>query len=280
MDESIEQEKRDSVLFKEPLCKYCQVKYLEANKNVTFDEYSKEEAADILYTHNYINVISPFKHNFACRDSDGNPVKLEGKHYYPNPVKFSEYVQCYFNERDAYPQIFQNIMDLESHLNAIISNEVMIHYNIISFEKFEEFIDDLKKNINNSSDKQSAKSHMIDEVNLFPEKLIRYKNIYVFMDRLSFSELITIYRMCDPNLKNRIFKELDNRNYTFNYRNVGVFEDFLRYVIQIRNYVCHSNSLETLINYYKVETKTFRKNQSKKTLRKIIAILSTPTKGS
>ena len=171
-------------------------------------------------------------------------------------------------------------MDLESHLNSIISNEVMIHYNIISFEKFEEFIDDLKKNINNSSDNQSAKSHMIDEVNLFPEKLIRYKNIYVFMDRLSFSELITIYRMCNPNLKNRIFKELDNRNYTFNYRNVGVFEDFLRYVIQIRNYVCHSNSLETLINYYKVETKTFRKNQSKKTLRKIIAILSTPTDGS
>ena len=280
MDDSLEQEKRDSVLFKEPLCRYCQVKYLEANKNVTFDEYSKEEAADILYTHNYINVISPFKHNFAFRDSDGNPLKFEGKHYYPNPVKFSEYVQCYFNERDAYPQIFQNIMDLESHLNAIISNEVMIHYNIISFEKFEEFIDDLKKNINNSSDKQSAKSHMIDEVNLFPEKLIRYKNIYVFMDRLSFSELITIYRMCNPNLKNRIFKELDNRNYTFNYRNVGVFEDFLRYVIQIRNYVCHSNSLETLINYYKVETKTFRKNQSKKTLRKIIAILSTPTSSS
>ena len=278
MDDNITQEEKDSILFKEPLCKYCQVKYLKANKNVTFDEYSKEEAADILYTHNYINVISPFKHHFAVCDNDGNPIKKDGKHIYPQPVKFQNYVDEFTDERRKYPNIFRNLMLLESHMNAIISNEILIHYNITSFESFETFVDSLKLNISNATKlNNDVKNNMLHEVEQFTRKLIRYKNIYVFLDRLSFSELITIYKMCKPNLKRKIFREFKDRKYTFGYDNTSAFDNFLRYAVQIRNCVCHSNSLATLTNYYRVETNEFRNSQSKRSIDKIIKILSSCT---
>lgn len=273
MDDNITQEEKESVLFKEPLCKNCQVKYLAENKNVVYKIYSKENAADFLYANNYINVISPFKHYFAQCDSDGNPIKIDGKHVYPNSVMFKNYVDSFVRERGNYEYIFRNLMLLEAHMNAIISNEILLYYNITSFDKFESFISDLKSNISTSSDNEKAKSHMIDEVDTFPHKLVRYKNIYVFMDRLSFSELITIYKMCDSTLKNKIFIEFKNRKYTFGYNSVGAFDFFLKHVVQIRNCICHSNSLEILINYYRVESNEYRSIQSKKAFLKIISIL-------
>lgn len=278
MSKEITQEEKDSVLFKEPLCKNCQVKYLSENKNVVYTIYSKENAADFLYANNYINVISPFKHYFAQCDSDGNPIKIDGKHIYPQPVKFQKYVDKFNNEREKYPNIFRNLMLLEAHMNAIISNEILIHYNITSFESFETFVDSLKLNISNATKlNNDVKNNMLHEVEQFTKKLIRYKNIYVFLDRLSFSELITIYKMCEPNLKRKIFREFKARKYTFGYDSTSAFDNFLRYAVQIRNCVCHSNSLETLTNYYRVETNEFRNSQSKKSIDKIIKILSSCT---
>lgn len=275
MDDNITQEEKDSVLFKEPLCKYCQVKYLEANKNVNYQGFSKEIAAEILYTNNYINVISPFKHRFAKCDTEGNPIKVDGKHQYPQPVRFTRYSNAFFHERNIYPLIFSNLMVLETHMNAIISNEVLIHYNIRSFKQFELFVSKLKDNITKSNAHDKVKENMLKEVNAFPEKLVHYKNIYVFMDRLSFSELITVYKMCGNDLKRKIFNEFKQRKYTFGYDSVGAFDFFLKHAVQIRNCICHSNSLETLVNYKRIETKEFRKGQSRKAFMKIIRLLAT-----
>jgi len=57
--------------YKAPLKTREQVNYLEANKKVVFNEISKDDAEHLLYEHNYINVISPFKHRFARKTKKG-----------------------------------------------------------------------------------------------------------------------------------------------------------------------------------------------------------------
>ena len=61
-----------------------QVDYIESNKKVTYANISKEQAKEILYTHSYINVITPYKHRFALKDDiTGQPLKENEKHVYP-----------------------------------------------------------------------------------------------------------------------------------------------------------------------------------------------------
>lgn len=61
-------------VYKKPLTIEQQVNYLEKSKRVIYKEASKEESEKFLYTHNYINVISPFKYHFAKKDKNGNNV--------------------------------------------------------------------------------------------------------------------------------------------------------------------------------------------------------------
>lgn len=64
-------------VYKKPLTIEQQVNYLEKTKRVVYKEVSKEESEEFLYTHNYINVISPFKYHFAKKDKNGaNVIKL------------------------------------------------------------------------------------------------------------------------------------------------------------------------------------------------------------
>lgn len=51
--------------YKKPLTCSEQVDYLKMNKRVIYVDTSEDEAKEFLYTHNYINTISPFKQFFV-----------------------------------------------------------------------------------------------------------------------------------------------------------------------------------------------------------------------
>ena len=265
--------------FKKPLTVAEQVNYLESNKRVTYNTISKEQAKEILYTHNYINVISPFKENFALRNDVGNIVRdKNGNHIYNRNTDFSEYYNCYLFERLKYPIIYENIIKFESIFNAIVSYETLNYYNIESYNSFLTFISSLKANLEilrkNKRYSESTTNHMLDEINSFDKLMTNYENIYIFLDRLSLSQIITVYRCVDKNLHNKIFKNLLSRNLTFGYSSAGTFDDVLKRIVPIRNCIAHSNSLNILINYYNIKDKSLRNATDKKKFKKIIAKLS------
>lgn len=55
-----------------------QIEYLKSNKKITFNSIHEEQARDILFKYNYINVITPYKHRFSKCDKDGNEIKDDG----------------------------------------------------------------------------------------------------------------------------------------------------------------------------------------------------------
>lgn len=262
--------------YKQPLSIKEQIEYLENNKRVLYTIVSKEDAEKILLQHCYINVITPFKHHFAKIDpATGAPEKDgNGNHIYQRDVEFNEYYNYYQNERNSYPLIFRNIMNFETTFNSIISNEVINHYHINTFTKFLNFCNRLLSNSASMPIDEKVREHMQDEINKFYYTIKKYDDIFIFFDRISLSSLITIYRCCDQKIRNKIFKELKSFNMTFGYSSPGTFDDFLKRIVPIRNYVCHFNSLEVLINYYDIKNKQLRTNSDKKKYINVINKLS------
>ena len=97
-------------VYKKPLTIEQQVNYLEKTKRVVYKEVSKEESEEFLYTHNYINVISPFKHCFCKIEKNGKPIKDSfGRHIYDNDTDFYEYEKEYRKERIIYPKLYESL---------------------------------------------------------------------------------------------------------------------------------------------------------------------------
>lgn len=251
--------------YKQPLTVQQQIVYLENNKEVIYTNMTKAEAEDYLTKNNYINVISPFKYCFADKDSNGNVLKDQnGRHIYSRKVEFKEYVDEYEKERKQYPVLFEKISIFERTFNAVISYEMLVKYNIINFASFSVFVDDLLESAMKSSYDTRQKVHMVDEINKFEAKIKHYNSPYIFFDRLSLNEVITIYRLMEPADKKRVFNKLQNMNSTLGYPVMSQFDEALSRLVQIRNCVYHGNSLTVLTRYYKVKTKQLRTSTDKK----------------
>jgi len=115
---------------------------------------------------------------------------------------------------------------------------------------------------------------MDDEIDGLVEDMNRYDDIYIFMDRLSLSEAITIYRCIDRKLRSKVYKYLQTHDGVLGYLTFESFDEFLTRIVSIRNYVCHFNSLEVLKMYVHIQSKTLRTDSDRKTYSKIIKKLS------
>lgn len=102
-----------------------QLDYLEEKKRVRFIDMDRNTAGDKLLEYNYINVITPFKHKFAKCDSKKQVVKVNGNHIYEKDVDFSEYYNCFWEERKKYPIIIANIQDFEIHFKSITAYHIL-----------------------------------------------------------------------------------------------------------------------------------------------------------
>ena len=263
-------------VYKKPKTVKEQVEYLKQNKKVVFNSISEEDAEKILYEHCYINVITPYKHRFAEIDrSTGLPARdAKNNHIYNHDTEFNDYYKTYDNERRKYPKIYKNIMMFETTFNSIVANEVLTTYGIDSFDSFMKFRDQLMINVSMMKLTEPLRDRMRDEINGFYNTMKRYDDIFIFMDRLSLSQVITIYRCVDQGVHDRIFQGLCNANVTFGYSSPGTFDDFLKRIVPIRNCICHFNSLEILTNYYDIKTKQLRTITDRKKFQKVIAKLS------
>lgn len=269
----------DEIKYKKPLSIEEQVDYLEKNKHVVYNECSKDKAMQYLYCHNYINVISPFKENFARRDENNNIVRDEnGNHIYDYPVDFSQYQNLYTLERIKYPTIYTNIMNFETAFNAIVSYEVINHYEIKDEIRFKVFVEIMQENINSFVEsgrlKPSVANHMRNDISKFESLMKNYNSIYIFMDRLSLSQTISVYKAINVSLNNKIFNSLLKNNLTFGYQSYGSFDNFLSRVVPIRNCIAHFNSLEIVVNYYDICNKKQRLKSDKARYLKVVAKLS------
>lgn len=265
--------------YKKPLTLDKQIEHLKSQKNVVFNNYSEEEAMKILYGYNYINVISPFKHLFFSSDKNGIPLRdIDGNHIYPNPVDFKNYYDAYLSERYSYPRIYLNLMKFETIFNAILTYETVHFYTIRSSTDFDSFITSLIQNANslknNNEYSETVVNYMLDTFSSFHKKMLDYEDIYIFLDRLSLSEQISVFRCCDKPLRSKIFQSLMKYNVTLGYSTFKQFDGVLKRIVPIRNCICHFNSLEVLIEYRKIKTKELRYKSEKSIYKKIIARLS------
>lgn len=262
----------ESKKYKKPLTIEQQVDYLEKSKRVVYKEISKEESGEFLYTHNYINVISPFKYHFAKKDDKGNVIKNKLHcHIYESEVDFMQYMNRYCNERTLYPSLYTALSIFESTFNSILSYEVINHYDLRNEKNIELFIQELMQNtLNLKSISFSEKQHMLRTINSFPNSIDKYDSVFIFFDRLSFSELATIYKSINNKISYKIFEAMTSELLNLGYTKKRDFDNSLTTLIQIRNCIMHSNSLTILIRYYNVKKKLLRTAKDKKRYTKII----------
>lgn len=262
----------ESKKYKKPLTIEQQVDYLEKSKRVVYKEISKEESGEFLYTHNYINVISPFKYHFAKKDDKGNVIKNKSHcHIYESDVDFVQYMNRYCNERTLYPNLYTALSIFESTFNSILSYEVINHYDLRNEKNIELFIQELMQNtLNLRSVSFSEKQHMLRTINSFPNSIDKYDSVFIFFDRLSFSELATIYKSINNKISYKIFEAMTSELLNLGYTKKRDFDNSLTTLIQIRNCIMHSNSLTILIRYYNVKKKLLRTAKDKKRYTKIV----------
>lgn len=256
--------------FKKPLTVDEQLDHIATHKRVVFNAMSREEAAKVLEKYGYINVITPFKFHFAKKDQHGHIIKdSQGNHIYERDIDFKEYYDKYTEERSKYPGIYKSILQFEDIFGSVLSRECILFYDIRDTEKFSNFIAELQSNIvlNYSG---SQRTHMLNSVSDFEEELLKYESIYIFMDRLTLNEKITIFRNVDASLKNRIFSILVRLGNTFNNTRLTSFDDTLSKLVFIRNYVYHGNSLTVLVRYYNIKRKAFRRKPDRSAYNKLI----------
>lgn len=257
--------------FKTPLTIDEQIEYLEKNKRVVYKKMSKEKAREILMVDNYINVISPFKYMFAKKDKNKKIIKKDNRHIYTKDIDFEEYYNQYTLERGIYNKLFDKISYFEKTFNSIISNIVLVKFNIKNSKNFYLFVDEMLMSAANKEEYSgSEKSHMIEEISRFGSKINKYNSPYIFFDRLTLSETVTIYRLLDDQLKKETFKLLLSANCTIGYPIMSQFDEALTRLIQVRNCVYHNNSLTILLRYLKVKCKKPRTSTDTKKFKTLI----------
>lgn len=218
------------------------------------------------------------KKNFVHKDEIDLTIRDKNNHIFNRNIEFSDYYKCYCSERNKYPIIYKNIMMFETTFKSILSYEIISYYKITDILRFEIFIKSLIENTNSfiksKRIKQNVGQHMLDNISKFNVLMDNYNNINIFMDRLTLSQAITIYRSVYITIHNKIFNLLLNNNLTFGYKSSGSFDDFLNRIIPIRNCIAHFNSLELLITYYDIKNKSLRCETDSNKYKKIITKLS------
>lgn len=261
--------------YKRPLTLQQQIEHLKYHKNVVFNDISEEDAKKFLYMHNYINVITPFKWYFCKKDNNGMPIRnIDGTYIYPNPVDFSVYINKYTEERDKYPIIYNNIRYFEDVFGSILTYEVLNMYHLDSDYNFEAFQILLYENINSSNYSDEAKKHMTNTVKGLKKRIGQTNSILLMFDRLSLPELITLYRVVDLSIRNRVFETLKVEGLVFNHPDFKSFDEDLSRLVYIRNCISHNNSITILKNYHDVKNNDRRKRSEKSKYSTLIKKLS------
>lgn len=253
-----------------------QLDYLEEKKRVRFIDMDRNTAGDKLIEYNYINVITPFKHKFAKCDSKKQVVKVNGNHIYEKDVDFSEYYNCFWEERKKYPIIIANIQDFEIHFKSITAYHILTTSEIYNSSDLSLFLSKLELRFSylESRYDKTRIQHMKDQIESLKKDIFNYADVYCFFDRMSLGNMLTVFTCLEDDTQNRILKDM--KRYKVNL-NVDQVPDFIKKVfclVSIRNCVMHCNSLEVLIRFYKPKTHELRNSSDRRKYVNLIKLLS------
>lgn len=253
-----------------------QLDYLEEKKRVRFINMDRNTAGDKLLEYNYINVITPFKHKFAKCDSKKQVVKVNGNHIYEKDVDFSEYYNCFWEERKKYPIIIANIQDFEIHFKSITAYHILTTSEIYNSSDLSLFLSKLELRFSylESRYDKTRIQHMKDQIESLKKDIFNYADVYCFFDRMSLGNMLTVFTCLEDDTQNRILKDM--KRYKVNL-NVDQVPDFIKKVfclVSIRNCVMHCNSLEVLIRFYKPKTHELRNSSDRRKYVNLIKLLS------
>jgi len=246
---------------------------------VVFNDISEEEAKKILYENKYINVITPYKYRFAKKDYKEREIRdKNGAHIYERDVDFKEYYDLYLKERAQFPIIYKNIIEFEKLMNAIVSYEVLLSYNLINYDNFINFIESLKGNVLSSQFTQTTKDHMLKTLNALKDDISDYNSPYITLDRMSMNASLIILSNLELPLKQKCIDEINNRQNIIKANDPQSFYDGVAKLIKIRNCVCHNDSIEILLRYLSVKYKRLRTSSDKKSYAYLLIRLRQTTK--
>lgn len=244
------------------------ITHLKENKNIKFNVIDEEEAKEILYTNNYINVVTPFKHRFCDKHKVGGKFSYknsDGVHTYSKETEFYNIVKLYIEERSMYPTIRNNIDTFESKFKSVISHELLVY-----LKKNDEEIDTQKKlRIFISQCKLIASLGEGLDV-LYTSKNLEYwgeelstmmekkRDIFVFFDHLTLGNWMILLSGLKQDLSDHLFKVLNDCGLALETSNMYDFIVRFKILREIRNCVAHRNSLEILFRYRNVKTNELR----------------------
>lgn len=265
----------NEIKFKEVKTIEQQLDLLERNKRVIFESIDRETAGEILYTKNYINVISPFKYDFALHDEKDPDllVKLDGKHVYPHETDFGQYYDLYLNERTKYSKLYSGISRVEVTFSSIMSYHILTHYKINCSTSFNAFIDEVIGKAKSSDIDPEKNIHNLKILTVLKEDALKYNNYIIFLDRLTLGESLIVFQFLPLSIKKKILSKMSKRRLSLGVDDIKTFESRMFKLVAIRNCVFHSNSLTILVRYYRIKDKILRSSSDRKTFINIIDFL-------
>lgn len=246
--------------YKDPLTLTKMTAYLQETKKVVYIQISEKQAQQYLYEYSYVNLITPFKHRFKINDVY-------------RQTDFKEYLDAYLEERNQYPRLYQNIMSLECYLKSILSYEILNAYHLNSFSQFQELADTLHFNAQHTPYTDSIKFHMYKIIDKMKEEIQNYRSPYFLLGQLTLHECLSLLYSLDSHLKNRCRQEFLKRQHFIQESDDQPFYKKLDMIIQIRNCICHNDSLENLIRYQQEFKGILRSEEEQDEFSKLIDYL-------
>lgn len=263
--------------FKPPLTLEEQVNHLELKKHVIFEEISKKEAADYLFEHNYINVISPFKYkNVKWLDGKSNKLVKDtsGNHVYERSVDFSWYINEHNRERSKYPYIMDSINRFENAYSTTFSYNVLHHYRIEDSSSFLNFFKSMHKKTDTRNYDATRKEKTHKEIHaLYESAITHYSNVYNFFDSMTLGKRILVHQMLPQSLQSKIFKDLLECSQTLGTETQESFVSRLSILKSIRDCVYHCKSTTILIRYRNTRKNDLRTSTDMKKYSSLIEFL-------
>lgn len=284
--------------YKKPLDVDQQLVYLQENKNV--DINNKTSARTLLIKYGYLNLVTPFKHNFAEKIQNSKyecKKDTYGKHIYLQRQQFTEYQRHFFNERKMYHDLYNGIHKFEMIYKSLVINLFLVKHSITSSQIAVNILNVYKQRINNLvihtmggvEEKAVRRSQMENVIDGLIRQISGYtrKNIldptridtvdpvdiYLVLDRMNLSQVNTLYFCMKREDRNRIYRQLEEYSV-----NLGAKDhvDFLKRVfnlVSIRNSIMHFNSVTILLKYSDYKKKIYRTRTSIRDYEAIIRAL-------
>ncbi|MDE8164730.1 hypothetical protein PT184_01810 [Erysipelothrix rhusiopathiae] len=274
--------------FKKPLSSDKQIDHLIENKKVIINSISREAAELYLRGFNYINLITPFKHNYSVKDLNNQPLKISKNnrdvHVYNEETDLTCYLQSFKEEREQYAQIMDGLHKFEITFKSLVTHYLLITFNIDStqkavttFRKFQSQLDHLKiiDYQHEESELKERKTHMSRNYNKIISEFKgeaknppywegkKVSNIYVYFDRLSLKSVINIFYSLSKNVQNKIYADLKKMECNLETQSLNKFKIRVFNIYPIRNTIMHCNSLEILYRYKTPGSNELRSEENK-----------------